>query len=148
MSGDSNFYCGNHNIPACSQEILAASFSHFTSVSFFLADVYSSLVESWSDLVIRCWDSYFKVNIVYVGAVEVVRLTKCCLESSLEGWLSFIQNLVNILFFHCVVCLKYPILLKCGIWGLTDWHRPKIATWVMSQKRLLWILLKFGIFQS
>lgn len=46
MSGDSNFYSGNHNIPACSQEILAASFSHFTSVSFFLADVYSSLVES------------------------------------------------------------------------------------------------------
>lgn len=46
MSGDSHFYGGNHNVYACSQEILVAGCSLFTSVPFFLADVYSSLVES------------------------------------------------------------------------------------------------------
>lgn len=40
MSGNSLFCCGNRNIPARSQEILVASCSHFTAVSFFLADVY------------------------------------------------------------------------------------------------------------
>lgn len=105
MNGDLLFCCGNTSLLP---EILVASCSYFTSVFLFFANIYPFLIESWSDPMICCWVYNFKENITYIGVIEVVRLAKGYLKSSLEEWVSFIHNLANISFFQCHL-LNYMI---------------------------------------